>query len=50
MPDFEDPGTAAVPSKKVGRPRSKPGMTSSDHAAAAAKKGKGKGNGKGKGK
>ena len=48
MPDFEVPGTAAVPSKKVGRPRSKPGMTSSDHAAAAAKKGKGKGKGKGK--
>jgi hypothetical protein len=61
VPEFEVPGTAqifevtesdsvllaptAVPAKKVGRPRTKPGLNSSDHAAAAAAK---KGNGKGK--
>ena len=67
VPEFTVPGTAlinevaensavllaptAIPAKKVGRPKSKPGMNSSDHAkAAASKSGKGGKGGKGKGK
>ena len=69
MPEFNVPGTAlinevaqnsavllaptAIPAKKVGRPKTKPGMNSSDHAQAAARKkgkdGKGGGGTEGKG-